>query len=390
MLFSFLLVLQEGLDTPVDIEFASDGLTFYLLQCRPQYTEIETAPSAIPQDIPVKKTLFTANRFISNGRVPDISHIVYVSPKCYAQQTSREALLEIGRAIGHLNMLLPKRRFILMGPGRWGSRGDIKQGVQVSYADICNTAVLIEVAGRRGEYAPDLSFGTHFFQDMVEAGIRYIPLYPDDPNVQFNERFLTGSKNMLAGMLPEFAHLSDVLHVVDIPSCKEGHILRILMNADLGEAVAYFSEPTVQPDEPPPMPRPLEGRQEDFWRWRTQMVEQLGLRLDAKRFGVHALYLFGSTANATAGPGSDIDLLVHFQGTPKQRKELILWLEGWSLSLAEQNYLRTGYRANGLRDFHFVTDEDIALRTSYAVKIGAVTDPACPLAMMKKPAPAHG
>ncbi len=135
---AILLALQEGLDTPVDIEFASDGHTLYLLQCRPQYTEIETAPSAIPQDIPVKDTVFTANRFISNGRVPDLTHIVYVSPEKYAQQTRRETLMEIGRAVGRLNALLPKRRFILMGPGRWGSRGDIKQGVQVTYADICN------------------------------------------------------------------------------------------------------------------------------------------------------------------------------------------------------------------------------------------------------------
>ncbi len=382
---TILLALQEGLDTPVDIEFASDGHTLYLLQCRPQYTEIETAPSAIPQDIPDKNTLFTANRFISNGRVPDITHIVYVSPAQYAQQTSRETLIEIGRAVGRLNVLLPKRRFILMGPGRWGSRGDIKQGVQVTYADICNTAVLIEIASKSGGYTPDLSFGTHFFQDLVETGIRYIPLYPDDPNVAFNEFFLNRSPNILEGILPEFAHLSDVLHVIDVPNNEKGNVLRILMNADLGEAVAYFAEPTVQVNEPTPTPHVLAGSQEDFWRWRTRMVEQLARRLEAKRFGVEALYLFGSTSNATAGLGSDIDLLVHFRGTPKQRKELTLWLEGWSLSLAEQNYLRTGYRAEGLLDVHFVTDADIAARSSYSVKIDAVTDPACPLELMEEP-----
>ncbi|MDX9868048.1 MAG: PEP/pyruvate-binding domain-containing protein [Kiritimatiellia bacterium] len=379
---AILLALQEGLATPVDIEFASDGRSFYLLQCRPQYTEIETAPSVIPQDIPAPSILFTANRFISNGRVPDISHIVYVSPARYAEQTSRDALVEIARAVGRLNVLLPKRRFILMGPGRWGSRGDIKQGVQVTYADICNTAVLIEIAGKRGGYAPELSFGTHFFQDMVEAGIRYIPLYPDDPEVEFNERFLNSSRNMLAGILPEFAHLGEVLHVIDVPGCEAGNVLRILMNAELGEAVGYLAEPAVLSEEPQTKPRPAEGRVEDFWRWRLRMAEQLGQRLQAGRFGVQALYLFGSTANATAGPDSDIDLLVHFRGTPKQRKELLVWLEGWSLSLAEQNYLRTGYRTDGLLDVHLVTDEDIAARTSYAVKIGAVTDPAWPLALM--------
>jgi hypothetical protein len=60
------------------------------------------------------------------------------------------------------------------------------------------------------------------------------------------------------------------------------------------------------------------------------------------------------------------------------------WLEGWSLCLDEVNYLRTGYRSGGLLDFHFVTDEDLLNRTSYAVKINAVTDAARPLAMKQE------
>lgn len=383
---AILLALQEGLGSPVDIEFASDGHTFYLLQCRPQYTEIETAPSAIPQDIPASTTLFTATRFISNGRVPDISHIVYVSPERYAEQTSRDALVDIARAVGRLNVLLPKRRFILMGPGRWGSRGDIKQGVQVTYADICNTAVLIEIARKKGGYAPELSFGTHFFQDMVETGIRYIPLYPDEPGVEFNERFLNSSNNMLANIVPECAHLADVIRVIDIPGCEQGHVLRILMNADLGKAIGYLAAPAAPSGEEHTVAtQPSEPRLEDYWRWRLRMAEQLARCVNRERFGVRAMFLFGSTANATAGPGSDIDLLVHVQGTSKQRRDLMTWLEGWSLSLAEQNYLRTGYKTEGLLDVHLVTDEDIAARTSYAVKIGAVTDPAWPLALKDDP-----
>ena len=69
--------------------------------------------------------------------------------------------------MGELNKLLPKKQFILMGPGRWGSRGDIKLGVSVTYADISNTAMLIEIARRSGDYVPDVSFGTHFFQDLI-------------------------------------------------------------------------------------------------------------------------------------------------------------------------------------------------------------------------------
>ena len=55
------------------------------------------------------------------------------------------------------------------------------------------------------------------------------------------------------------------------------------------------------------------------------------------------------------------------------------WLEGWSLSLSEINLRRTGYKTDGLLDIHLITDDDIEKRTSYAVKIGAVTDGATPL-----------
>jgi len=99
---------------------------------------------------------------------------------------------------------------------------------------------------------------------------------------------------------------------------------------------------------------------------------------------VEGFYVFGSTKNATAGLNSDIDILIHFRGTENQREKLKLWLEGWSLCLDEINYLRTGYRTGGLLDVHIVTDEDIENKNSYAVKIGAVTDPAREIPLKKK------
>lgn len=105
--------------------------------------------------------------------------------------------------------------------------------------------------------------------------------------------------------------------------------------------------------------------------------------LDPVRFGVRGFYVFGSTKNATAGPDSDIDLLIHFDGTPVQRLELEGWLEGWSLCLAEINYERTGHKHERLLDVHIITNEDIANRNSYALKIGAVTDAARPLPVGK-------
>jgi predicted nucleotidyltransferase len=111
------------------------------------------------------------------------------------------------------------------------------------------------------------------------------------------------------------------------------------------------------------------------------MAERIAVVADAERFGIRRLYLFGSTKNGTAGPGSDINLLVHFSGTPETRRDLLAWLEGWSLCLSEMNYLRTGVTTSGLLDVHIVTDEELDSPSGYAAKIGAVTDAARPLTL---------
>lgn len=383
-------LLQEKLGTPVDLEFASDGENFYLLQCRPQSFGRENAPAPIPKDLPASDIIFSANRHISNGSIQDISHIVYVDPEGYNRLREHNDLRNVGKAVGLLNFLLPKHRFVLMGPGRWGSRGDIKLGVQVSYSDINNTAALIEIATPRSNYVPELSFGTHFFQDLVEANIRYLPLYPDEKGVVFNQLFFSRSDNILAELLPDFKYLEDVIRVIDVPAVTRGKVLNLSMNAELEEALGYLTSHSgesghryteVADDK---SVRPDDAYVDDrFWRWRHYMAERIAARLDPKRFGVKNIYLFGSTNNGTAGPGSDIDLLVHFVGDEQQREELMNWLNGWSLSLAEMNYLKTGYQSEGLLDVHIVTDEDIARKTAFAAKIGAITDPAYPLEMKK-------
>jgi len=379
-----LTLLEDKLKIPVDIEFASNGTDFYLLQCRPQSYHEGSAPAPIPKDIEKKRILFSAKRYVSNGRVPEITHIIYVDPHFYDELTDLSSLTAVGRAVGRLNRLLPRRKFILMGPGRWGSRGDIKLGVKVTYSDINNTALLIEIARKRGDYLPDLSFGTHFFQDLVEAEIRYLPLYPDHHGIIFNEAFFKRAPNILPDVLPEFGFLSDTVKLVDVPKATGGLILNVLMNADLDEAIGFLSPPAAEIRSSVTSRDYGEKQSENFWAWRLEMAEHIASQLDPDRFGVNGFYVFGSTKNATAGPSSDIDVLIHFNGTDEQRHELSLWLEGWSLALDEMNYLRTGYRANGLLDVHIVTDEDIARKTSYAAKIGAITDPARPLQMMKR------
>lgn len=377
---ALLEILRERLRTPVDVEFACDGEAIYLLQCRPQGASQDDAPSAIPADLAPERVIFTADRHVSNGRIGEITHVVYVDPDAYAA-LELDRLKEVGRAIGKLNRILPKRQFALMGPGRWGSRGDIRLGVPVSYADISNTALLVEIALQRAGYLPDLSFGTHFFQDLVESSIRYLPLYPDDPNVVFADEFLRGAPNALPELLPELASLAGVVRVIDVRQASNGRILRVLMNGELDRAVAFLAESEGPRAADPPAaerrPTWAAASSADHWRWRIRVARRIAAALDGERFGVCAVYLIGSTKNALGGPTADIDLLVHLASEEAQPgRELVAWLEGWSRALGEENYLRTGVEVERLLDVRYVGDVDVRKRRGRAAKIDAVTDPA--------------
>lgn len=374
-------LFKEKYNSPIDIEFAHDGKNIYILQCRAQSFNDDVQPVDLPDNILKKNILFTAEKHIPNGLVPDISHIVYVDPAEYSNIQSHNDLLSVGRIVGKLNKILPKRQFILMGPGRWGSRGDIKLGVSVTYSDINNTSMLIEIAKKRDQYVPELSFGTHFFQDLVEANIKYLPLYPDDAKAVFNEKFIAGSVNHLAEILPDYARLANVVKVIDVSEASGGNNIHVYMNSNVSKAVAVFSEPSgnISLKKKRSAVEYKRVQTDLHWKWRLNYAQEIALALDPERFGVIGFYIFGSVKNATAGPLSDIDILIHFTGTELQKNDLSNWLEGWDKCLSRVNFYNTGHKMEKILDVHFITDKDIAKKTSYALKIGALTDAARPL-----------
>lgn len=360
--------ISRILKTPVDIEFACDGDSLYLLQCRPQSSALEGTAAQIPSNIPPDKLIFSANKHISNGKVGDITYVVYVDPEAYARQESLEKLKDIGRAVSKLNKLLPKRTFIMMGPGRWGSRDDIRLGVKVTYSDINNTAVLVEIAKKKGSYVPDLSFGTHFFQDLVESQIRYIPLYPDEDGVAFNYDFFYKTENTLSRWCPEFEHLQDVLKVINVREATNGLVLRVLINAEENLAVAMLADPMVAEKTEIKHSELTfnEIGSDEPLQWRKRMIDSILEHLDPNRFGVKELYLYGSVFDGTATAKSDIDFICIFQGTDEQKKELKIWIEGWNLALSRINFNKTGFKLERLIDFTILTENELSQQKYYA------------------------
>jgi hypothetical protein len=126
-----------------------------------------------------------------------------------------------------------------------------------------------------------------------------------------------------------------------------------------------------------------ENNKDEYWKWRMHIVNLIAENLDARRFGVEKMYVAGSTKNANAGPASDIDLIIHSRGTAQQECQLKAWLEGWSLCLAEMNYVRTGYRVNAMIDLHIITDEDIRNKSSYAVMLATAGNSASEIPLGK-------
>jgi hypothetical protein len=241
-------ILEQAYERPVDTEFSAKVLRSYprpearltILQCRPLSRRRDDVPFDFPTDIPDEDILFTANLQVPQGVVENIAYVVWVDPRVYAQITDPNLRLDIGTVVGRINSILPDRSFVLMGPGRWGS-SNINLGVRVTYSDIYNTAVLIEVAHEEEGHVPEVSYGTHFFQDLVEANIYPLPLYPDDPAVIYREHFFQNAPNHLVELLPDTGGLAPYIKVISIPEAAGERKLTIVMDSENERAVGYLS-----------------------------------------------------------------------------------------------------------------------------------------------------
>jgi hypothetical protein len=249
-LMGFLLqTLEHFYERPVDIEFAveslpgrgnPDPLRISLLQCRPLSYRQQGQPVSIPSDIPDKDQLFSANKLVPQGLVENVRYIVWVDPVAYDQIPDPSTKTQVARLVGRLNQALKGKRFIMMGPGRWGS-SNMSLGVKVTYADIDHASVLVEVALAQGHHAPEASYGTHFFQDLVEAQIYPLPLYPDDRDTVFNWAFFRQSPNLLPDILPDApADVAAVLKVIDVPAAAGGRYLTVAMSSEQERALGYL------------------------------------------------------------------------------------------------------------------------------------------------------
>ena len=245
-----LIRLETAYGYPVDTEFtasldpATGDLRVNLLQCRPLRVPGAGQKTEPPKRLPKKLVLFRASRTISGGAVQDIKYIIYIDPKAYAVRSTLDIKRRLGRIIGELNRRreIIEGRVIMMGPGRWGS-SNILLGVNTTYADINHASVLVEIAREEAGHVPDLSYGTHFFLDLVEAQIIYLPLYPDDRNADFNRPFFESSPNCLAEFIEDAETFEPFIKVIDVPAAAGGRYAQVVADPHNGKALCFLYSP---------------------------------------------------------------------------------------------------------------------------------------------------
>ena len=255
-----LKLLETHYESPVDTEFTVEivetdsqkpTINITLLQCRPQSHIVSGEEVQLPSNLKDEDIVFSTQRMVPQGIVQNIRYILFVTSEGYFSLTSQAERTQLERAIGQLNTALKDETYIAVGPGRWGtSTPDL--GVHVSYSDIFHARALIELAGEAVGASPEPSFGTHFFQDLMEAKIYPLAVFLDDDDTIFNRDFFYSTPNRAADFITiENPRVLDALHLIAINDHRTNHHLDLIMDGQKSRAVAFLvSEESAEPDQP--------------------------------------------------------------------------------------------------------------------------------------------
>lgn len=218
---NMLRTIAKAYEYPVDIEFSvnfsrDNSYRINLLQCRPFQVKMETGEVDLPKNIRKKDTYIkTVGPIIGEAAAKKIDRIIYIIPSKYSKLTTSDRF-SVARLIGDLTNEQPEgTNTMILGPGRWGSKMP-ELGVPVTFSDIRKASVLCEIAIMHEKLAPDISLGTHFFNDIVEMEIVYMGVFPDDDGYELNEKLILQGKNVLNSVYKKANSIAEAIHVVDI------------------------------------------------------------------------------------------------------------------------------------------------------------------------------
>lgn len=215
---SILKTLERRYEHPVDIEFTANFLpdgsySFNLLQCRPLQTRSVGPAVSLPTPRPEEVLFACTGNFMGGNALLRVDYVLFVRAEPYLALSPQDQYA-VARLIGTLNQALKGETVLLMGPGRWGTSTS-SLGVPVHFSEISRMTAVCEYAC--AEVTPDLSFGSHFFQDLVESNLFYAAIFGDRPGVVFRPDRILALENQLAQVAGSDA-LAQVVHLARTPS----------------------------------------------------------------------------------------------------------------------------------------------------------------------------
>ena len=213
-----LKTLEQVYGNPVDIEYTVNideegAFVVNLLQCRPLFTGSRGGKVEIP-GLPKEKTFFhLKDSSVGNSLKKQIHVVIQIEPKLYYEYPYGKKH-QVAEAVGKINRYYKGsgKNLLLMTPGRVGTSSP-ELGVPVTFADISAVCGICEVSDSRAGYMPELSYGSHMFQDMVEAEIFYSALWEDKRKLAYDPELFAEEENLFPRICPDMEELFPMFRV---------------------------------------------------------------------------------------------------------------------------------------------------------------------------------
>lgn len=230
MMQDILSTLQRVYKYPVDVEYTinlgeNGDFVINLLQCRPLQTFQGGPAVSIPEQVDEDKVLFhLKGSAMGESREEQVGLIIHIDPYAYYNYPY-QLKPKIAKIIGAINKHYKKsgKVIVLITPGRIGTSSP-ELGVPVSFADISECNTICEVSYSKAGYMPELSYGSHMFQDLVEANILYGAIFENPHTLAYHPEYLQEHmENKFADLFPEEAELAEMIGIYEPDCCKLYH-----------------------------------------------------------------------------------------------------------------------------------------------------------------------
>lgn len=215
-----LKTLEQAYGNPVDIEYTvnldEEGeFVVNLLQCRPLYTGSKGGSVEIPQ-LKEKDVFFALkDSSMGNSVKEKIDVVLQIHPKAYYEYPYAKKV-QVAKAVGKINRYYKDKgkNILFLTPGRVGTSSP-ELGVPVAFADISGFSGICEVSDSQAGYMPELSYGSHMFQDLVEADISYSALWNNEKTLAYNPELFADLKNCFPEICPDQEELFPMFRVTE-------------------------------------------------------------------------------------------------------------------------------------------------------------------------------